>query len=62
MSQRVEEIAFVPPCTRNVFAKFYTDIPDGMLEWTKTDAEAYLADIKEKLKKYLVFMEVDNHG
>lgn len=61
-SQRVEEIAFVPPCTRNVFAKFYTDIPDGMLEWTKTDAEAYLADIKEKLKKYLVFMEVDNHG
>jgi hypothetical protein len=61
-SQRVEEIAFVPPCTRNVFAKFYTDIPDGMLEWTKTDAEAYLADIKEKLKKYLVFMEVDNNG
>jgi hypothetical protein len=33
-----------------------------MLEWTKTDAEAYLADIKEKLKKYLVFMEVDNNG
>ena len=61
-SLRVEEIAFVPPCTRNVFAKFYTDIPDGMLEWTKTDAEAYLADIKEKLKKYLVFMEVDNNG
>lgn len=61
-SQRVEEIAFVPPCTRNVFAKFYTDIPDGMLEWTKTDAEAYLEDIKEKLKKYLVFKEVNNNG
>ncbi len=61
-TQKIEEIAFVPPCTRNVFAKFYTDIPDGMLEWTKTDAEAYLSDMKEKLKKYLVFTEGDNHG
>jgi len=52
-SNRKDEIAFVPPCTRNVFAKFYTDIPNGMLEWTRLDATAYLKDIKEKLGYYL---------
>lgn len=61
-SERIEEIAFVPPCTRNVFAKFYTDIPNGMLEWTKTDAEAYLMDMKEKLKKYSVCKEETDNG
>ncbi len=50
---KTEEIAFVPPCTRNVFAKFYTDIPNGLLEWTKPDAKAYLDDIKAKLAYYL---------
>lgn len=52
-SNRKDEIAFVPPCTRNVFAKFYTDIPNGMLEWTRLDATAYLKDIKEKLAYYI---------
>lgn len=52
-SNRKDEIAFVPPCTRNVFAKFYTDIPNGMLEWTRLDAAAYLKDIKEKLDYYI---------
>lgn len=47
------KIAFVPPCTKNVFAKFYTDVPDGMLEWTREDAQNYLADIQEKLKEYM---------
>lgn len=53
--QAKEEIAFVPPCTRNVFAKFYTDIPQTMIAWTKEDAEVYLADMKLKLKYYIDF-------
>lgn len=53
LNETEEEIAFVPPCTRNVFAKFYTDIPSDMLEWTQNDARNYLADIKLKLQEYL---------
>lgn len=55
--EKEPEIAFVPPCTRNVFAKFYTDVPNGLLEWTEPDAKAYLKDIKEKLKYYLDYVE-----
>ena len=49
----MREIAFVPPCTRNVFAKFYTNIPNGLLEWTQEDAQAYLEDMQDKLAYYL---------
>ena len=55
LNETEEEIAFVPPCTRNVFAKFYTDIPSDMLEWTEKDAQSYLDDIKMKLKEYLEY-------
>lgn len=48
-----KEVAFIPPCTKNVFTKAYTDIPDNLSAWTKTDAEKYLEDIKDKLKDYL---------
>ena len=61
-SDPIPEIAFVPPCTRNVFAKFYTEIPEGMLEWTETDANNYLSDIKEKLKDYRNFSGGNNHA
>ena len=47
------EIAFVPPCTKNVFAKFYTTVPTTIVAWTKEDAKAYLADIKIKLDFYI---------
>ena len=47
------EIAFVPPCTKNVFAKFYTTVPTTVVAWTKEDAKAYLADIKIKLDFYI---------
>ena len=56
--EKKDEIAFVPPCTRNVFAKFYTDVPNGLLEWTDKDAKAYLEDIKLKLNYYLKVAEV----
>ena len=48
-----DEIAFVPPCTRNVFAKFYTDVPQTMIAWTKQDASEYLKDMKDKLTYYI---------
>lgn len=42
-------IAFVPPCTRNVFTKAYTNIPEALNAWTSADAEAYLRKMNEVL-------------
>ena len=42
-------IAFVPPCTRNVFTKAYTNIPQALNAWTSADAEAYLRKMNEVL-------------
>lgn len=50
--QEIEEIAFVPPCTKNVFTKNYTDMPSSMVNWTKEDANGYLTDILDTLNYY----------
>lgn len=47
------ETAFVPPCTKQVFLKYYTNNSNNLLNWGKTDAKAYLEDIKEQLKDFL---------
>lgn len=51
--QEIKEIAFVPPCTKNVFTKNYTDMPSSMVNWTNEDAELYLKDILYTLKDYI---------
>lgn len=56
------EIAFVPPCTKNVFSKFYTEMPSTMLNWTIEDAEAYQRDISQKLKYYFDIIGVGEKG
>ena len=43
--------SFVPPCTKQVFLKYYSPTADHSNYWTKLDAEAYLEDIRECLKK-----------
>lgn len=42
-------IAFVPPCTRNIFTKAYTEIPTALNAWALDDAEQYLKKINEVL-------------
>lgn len=37
--------AFIPPCTKQVFMKYYSPTSASMVAWTKTDAEAYLKNI-----------------
>lgn len=37
--------AFIPPCTKQVFMKYYSPTSANMVAWTKTDAEAYLKNI-----------------
>lgn len=51
--------AFIPPCTKQVFMKYYSPTSANMVAWTKTDAEAYLKNIyrilsqKFKIKGYV---------
>lgn len=46
-------IAFVPPCTKNVFMKSYTDVPSSLSAWSLNDAEAYLKNIEKTLMFFL---------
>lgn len=56
--ESTREIAFVPPCTKNVFSKFYTTAPSTMVNWNTEDAEAYWKDMCDKLKFYFDKLEV----
>ena len=46
-------IAFIPPCTKNVFLKYYSTTPNNIRDWDNDDAVAYSENIKETLKDYL---------
>lgn len=52
-SDKVPEIAFIPPCTRNVFNKTYTSMPETMVAWTEDDAKAYLKDMEDKIGSFI---------
>lgn len=45
-------IAFVPPCTKNVFTKAYTKLPKSLSAWSIDDAEAYKLAIYETLEEF----------
>ena len=48
-----EVIAFVPPTTKDVFIKAYTDVPESLTSWTEEDAKCYLRKIEELLCEFL---------
>ena len=43
--------SFVPPCTKQVFMKYYSATMNDANYWTKVDAEGYLKDIDDCIKK-----------
>ena len=50
------DTTFVPPCTKNVFLKYYTDNPNDFTFWSHEDREGYLDGphgIIATLKSYL---------
>ena len=52
LKKSVEVISsFVPPCTKQVFLKYYSPTIGDNNYWTKADAEAYQRDIQECIKK-----------
>jgi hypothetical protein len=46
--------SFIPPCTKYVFMKYYDTKAFDPNTWNRDDAEAYLNDIKETLKQFLL--------
>lgn len=43
--------AFIPPCTKQAFMKYYSPTSGSMVAWTRTDAEAYRKNIYRTLSK-----------
>ncbi len=48
-----KEGIFIPPCTKNVFLKYYNTDVEQLSLWSKTDRDTYLKNIKSVLKEYL---------
>jgi uncharacterized protein with ParB-like and HNH nuclease domain len=55
-------IAFIPPCTKNVFLKYYNPATNNLREWDKQDAEKYLENMQTVLKDFLMNNEEVNEG
>ena len=49
---------FIPPTTKNVFLKYYSDSINDPYFWTSEDSEAYLKDIRETIENF--FKEIKN--
>lgn len=49
---------YIPICTRRVFLKYYTPSQDSQLHfWGQTDRDAYIKEMNEVLRPYLVILE-----
>lgn len=49
------EGAYIPPCTRNAFLKYYTDNADLQLHvWGPQDREAYYNQLRSVIEPYLL--------
>lgn len=46
-------IAFIPPCTKQAFMKYYTKEANNLLVWSKKDANSYYDDIEKKINTFL---------
>ena len=46
-------VSFVPPCTKNVFLKYYNQQTNVLRAWDRQDAFAYLWDIEQVLMEFL---------
>lgn len=46
-------MAFIPICTKNVFTKSFTTVPQSLISWSPQDAEDYLRNIEQVLMEFL---------
>ena len=57
ITENMNVIAFVPPCTKNVFLKYYTPMKSDLMFWSEKDAENYQNEIFKKLEQFGVKMQ-----
>ena len=62
MTSKDADISFIPICTRNAFTKYYTPITNNLMDWDKTDAEAYRQNILETLREFGVTDSYNNQN
>ena len=48
------QFSFIPPCTKSVFLKYYNAASSDFNTWNKEDAIAYMNNIKDTLKEFLL--------
>lgn len=53
LRKKYAAIAFIPPCTKNAFMKYYNTEPNNLLSWGPEDAKAYLDNILVLLNDFL---------
>ena len=46
--------AFIPPCTKQIFLKYYSSVSSNQNYWMKSDAEYYKKNIMKTLKNFLL--------
>ena len=46
--------AFIPPCTKQIFLKYYSSVSSNQNYWMKSDAEYYKENIMKTLKNFLL--------
>jgi hypothetical protein len=51
--QRDKDGSYIPVCTRNVFLKYYTEVPGQFAFWSATDRAAYLDAVRGRVAAYL---------
>ena len=62
ITEKLGIASFIPPCTRNVFMKYYTPNSTDIMSWTQADAYAYMNQIYETLKDFGVQDPKGNNG
>jgi hypothetical protein len=55
------KFSFIPPCTKQVFLKYYSSASASPNYWEKSDAEAYQQEIVDTLKDFGVTISTDNN-
>jgi len=53
---------YIPVCTRNVFQKYYTSLPNNIILWDKKDRDAYFTAMKKLYDEFMgkIKTEADN--
>lgn len=54
-TKKKAQSAFIPPCTKNIFMKYYSSASANPNYWDRTDAKSYKDDILKTLKDFGVY-------